>query len=304
LPAHLSPPVHVTHAFLTENPCPIQNQSHDHVQISRNRKSRGCGFVPPRPQPRKHSKKQIGQIAESIRTFGFKVPVLVDSNNRLICGHGRVAACKQLGMEQVPAIRASDLDEAKIRAFMIADNRLTEISEWDDALLAENFQFLTELDIDFGLEVTGFDYGDIEKLLLDEIDANSSQEPPVPHPDDVPAIAQPGDLWQLGKHRIVCGDSLQQSSYDTLFGDRKKAAIVFTDPPYNLSARDIGQTCAAAHGDFAMGSGEMSASEFTEFLRNVFSLLKQHSEEGSIHYICMDWRHAPELLTAGLQVYD
>jgi DNA modification methylase len=254
--------------------------------------------------PRKHSKKQIRQIAESIKAFGFKVPVLVDANNRLICGHGRIAACRQLGIERVPAIRASDLDEAKIRAFMIADNRLTEISDWDDALLAENFQFLSELDLDFGLEVTGFDYGDIEQLLLEEEDAPSSAEPPVPDPDDLPAIAKPGDLWQLGKHRIYCGDSLQEPSYKALFANGEKAAIVFTDPPYNLPARDIGQTCAASHGDFAMGSGEMSSGEFTQFLTSTFALLKRHSKSGSIHYICMDWRHASELLAAGQQVYD
>jgi DNA modification methylase len=254
--------------------------------------------------PRKHSKKQIRQIADSIQTFGFKVPVLVDGNNRLICGHGRVAACKHLGLEHVPAIRADDLDEAKIRAFMIADNRLTEISEWDNALLAENFQFLTELDVDFGLEVTGFDYGDIEKLLMEEEDSPASPEPPVPDPNDLPAIAKPGDLWLLGEHRIFCGDSLKESTYEALFAGRDKAAIVFTDPPYNLPAREIGQTCAATHGDFAMGSGEMLPHEFTQFLTSTFRLLKQHSKDGSIHYICMDWRHAAELLAAGHQIYD
>lgn len=262
------------------------------------------GLLPHELNPRKHSKKQIRQIAESIKTFGFKVPVLVDANNRLICGHGRVEACKHLGLERVPAIRAGDLDEAKIRAFMIADNRLTEISEWDDALLAENFQFLADLDLDFGLEVTGFDYGDIEKLLMEEESPSSSQEPPVADPADLPAVAKPGDLWQLGEHRIFCGDSLRESSYEVLFAGRDKAAIVFTDPPYNLPAREIGQTCATAHGDFAMGSGEMSPGEFTEFLGSVFGLLKRHSQNGSIHYICMDWRHASELLAAGLRVYD
>src|SRR5690606_18000305 len=105
--------------------------------------------------PRKHSKKQIRQIAESVKTFGFRAPVLVDANNRLICGHGRVEACKLLGMTHVPAIRAGDLSEEKIRAYMVADNRLTEISEWDEALLAENFKILSDLNLDFGLEVTG-----------------------------------------------------------------------------------------------------------------------------------------------------
>lgn len=254
--------------------------------------------------PRKHSKKQIRQIAESIRTFGFRVPVLVDGNNRLICGHGRVEACKLLGMTHVPAIRAGDLSEEKIRAYMVADNRLTEISEWDEVLLAENFKILSDLDLDFGLEVTGFDYGDIESFLMENEDAPSSEEPPVPGPDEVSAVAKPGDLWLLGKHRIVCGDSLDPATYSKLFPNRSKASIVFTDPPYNLPAKDIGKVCEASHGDFAMGSGEMSSAEFIDFLETIFIRLKENSRSGSIHYVCMDWRHSSELLAAGGKVYD
>lgn len=146
-------------------------------------------LLPHELNPRKHGKRQIRQIAESIRIFGFKVPVLVDANDRLICGHGRVAACKLLGIESVPAIRTSDLDDAKIRAFMIADNRLTEIAGWDDSLLAENFKILSELDLDFDLEVTGFDYGDIENLLSQD-DDGSPEEPPVPSANTLPAVAR------------------------------------------------------------------------------------------------------------------
>jgi len=260
----------------------------------------------PHPQnPRKHSKKQIAQIAESIKTFGFKVPVLIDESNRLICGHGRVEACKLLGWEEMPAIRATDLNEEKIRAYMIADNRLTENSEWDEALLGENFKLLSELELDFDLEVIGFDYGDIEKFINFEEEEELPKEETVISPDQAPQVAKEGDLWELGEHRIYCGDSLEEESYDTLFsGTRKKASIVFTDPPYNLPARDIGQTCAEQHGDFAMGSGEMSSQEFSSFLRQVFEHLRKRTSSGSIHYICMDWRHATELLEAGSQVYE
>ena len=260
----------------------------------------------PHPQnPRKHSKKQIAQIAESIKTFGFKVPVLIDESNRLICGHGRVEACKLLGWEEMPAIRATDLNEEKIRAYMIADNRLTENSEWDEALLGENFKLLSELELDFDLEVIGFDYGDIEKFINFEEEEELPKEETVISPDQAPQVAKEGDLWELGEHRIYCGDSLEEESYDTLFsGTRKKASIVFTDPPYNLPARDIGQTCAEQHGDFAMGSGEMSSQEFSSFLRQIFEHLRVRTSSGSIHYICMDWRHATELLEAGSQVYE
>lgn len=253
--------------------------------------------------PRKHSKKQIKQIAASIRTFGFTVPVIVDTDNRLICGHGRVAACRLLGITEIPAIRAADLDEAKIRAYMIADNRLTEIAEWDSALLADNFRMLTDLELDFDLEITGFDYGQIEQLMLNE-DGSVSGEPPVPDMKDVPLIAKPGDVWLLGRHRLLCGDSLNPSSYEVLFRHKEKASVVFTDPPYNLPARDIGQICAAEHGNFAMGSGEMSRAEFTQFLATIFKNLKQWSKTASIHYICMDWRHSGEMLSAGTEVYE
>ena len=253
--------------------------------------------------PRKHSKKQIRQIADSIQTFGFKVPVLVDANSRLICGHGRVAACQLLGIDQVPAIRADDLDDSKIRAFMIADNRLTENAEWDNTLLSENFKFLTELNLDFDLEVTGFEYGEIENLLSFDEDG-SSEEPPVPDAETLPAVTRLGDLWQLGEHRILCDNSLDRSSYQTLFTGPQKASIVFTDPPYNLSAKDIGKVCEASHGDFAMGAGEMTAAEFQSFLETVFDHLASFSANGSIHYICMDWRHASELIAAGKAVYS
>ncbi|WAC20902.1 site-specific DNA-methyltransferase [Luteolibacter sp. SL250] len=253
--------------------------------------------------PRKHSKKQLRQIADSIKTFGFKVPVLIDQNNRLICGHGRVEACRLLGIETVPAIRAVDLDEAKIRAYMIADNRLTENGGWDDILLGENFKFLADLELDFSLEITGFDYGDIEQFIIEE-EGSTSGEPPIPDAEDLPAIAHPGDLWLMDKHRLFCGDSLAEESYRRLFEDQSKATIVFTDPPYNLPAREIGKTCAANHGAFAMGSGEMSSADFTDFLATVFAHLKKNSSDGSIHYICMDWRHAGELLAAGGRVYD
>lgn len=228
--------------------------------------------------------------------------MLVDANNRLICGHGRVAACKLLGIDSVPAIRAADLDDAKIRAYMIADNRLTEVAEWDDALLAENFKILSDLDLDFDLEVTGFDYGDIEGLLsLDEDDA--SDDPPVPSAESLPSVARQGDLWLLGEHRILCGDSLDRASYRKLFPGKTRASIVFTDPPYNLPAKDIGKTCEASHGDFAMGAGEMTPAEFQGFLETVFDHLGSFSRSGSIHYICMDWRHAPELIAAGKASY-
>jgi ParB-like chromosome segregation protein Spo0J len=133
--------------------------------------------------PRRHSKKQIRQIADSIKTFGFNVPVLIDRDNSVICGHGRLVACCELGWTEVPTLRLDHLTPAQARAFMIADNRLTEIGTWDDRLLAEQLKELSVEGLDFALEVTGFEMGEIDLRIA------SLEEPP--EPDDDPADMVP-----------------------------------------------------------------------------------------------------------------
>jgi len=216
--------------------------------------------------PRKHPHKQIRQIAKSIEEFGFRTPVLIDGQSRLICGHGHVEACRQLAIKKVPALRVTDLSDAQVRALMIADNRLTEISQWDDQLLAENLKILSDLKLEFDIESIGFDYGDIEQRIIGlEGDDNADE---VPDLTQASLVCQKGDLWTLGNHRLLCSDCTQQSAYQQLLGD-ERAAMIFTDPPYNLPARDIGRVCADTHGDFAMAAGEMSIEQFTVFLGSV-----------------------------------
>ena len=257
--------------------------------------------IQPHPEnPRKHSKKHIRQVAESIRKFGFRVPVLVDGQQRLIAGHARLEACKLLGMSEVPVIAAGDLSDAQIRALMIADNKLTEIAEWDEQLLSQNFKILSELNLDFDLEITGFEYGDIERLIV--LGENSDVVPEAVETEAAP-VCKPGDIWQLGEHKIICGDATDSSSYSVLLGD-EQARLIFTDPPYNLPAKSIGKVCQKNHGDFAQAAGEMSPVEFTQFLGKVFSHLCSNSVEGSIHYIFMDWRHLAEILAAGSENYS
>lgn len=265
--------------------------------------------VPHPNNPRVHPKKQIRQIAQSIEAFGFRMPVIIDQDSRLVCGHARVEASKLLKMTLIPAIRVTDLDDAKIRALMIADNRLTEISTWDDQLLGEHLKVLSDLDLNFDIECIGFDYGEIEQRILGIEDALAGEEITEPDsaddlPDDqtIASVTQPGDLWILGDgdhaHRVLCADSTDPASYQRLLGEQH-AAMIFTDPPYNLPAKSIGQVCAGEHGDFAMGSGEMSQAEFTIFLGSVMEQLCNVSIPGSIHYHFMDWRHAAEMLAAG-----
>jgi ParB-like chromosome segregation protein Spo0J len=186
----------------------------------------------PNPRnPRLHSKKQIRQIAKSIETFGFNVPLLINRDSQVVAGHGRLEAAKILGMREVPAISLGHLSEAQAEAFLIADNRLTENAEWDDKLLAESFKQLAELDLNFSLETTGFEMAEIDLLIEDaEISSDAKADPA----DEIPAtaieraVSKRGDLWILGRHRIFCGSSLEPSSYETLLaGD--KAAMVFTD---------------------------------------------------------------------------
>jgi DNA modification methylase len=257
--------------------------------------------------PRVHSRRQIRQIARSIEAFGFNVPVLVDSALRVIAGQGRVLACEYLGLSEVPTIRLDHLSEAQVRAFMIADNRLTENSVWDDGLLAEQLKELSVLDLDFSLEATGFEMAEIDLRIEAMTGESQGEEDPadtVPPIISGPALSQAGDLWQLGRHRVCCGSALDPCAFAVLM-DGERAGVVFTDPPYNVRidghATGLG---ALRHRDFAMASGEMDRAEFTDFLTGALQLHARHSVDGSIHFTCMDWRHVGELMTAGQEVYS
>ena len=253
--------------------------------------------------PRLHSPKQVRQIARSIQAFGFVVPVLIDARLKVVAGHGRVMACKLLGRSQVPTISLDHLSETQIRAFAIADNRLTENSEWNDRLLAEQLRELAVLDLDFDLEATGFEMAEIdlriEGLTSESEDADLADA--IPQMPSGPAVSRPGDLWLLGDHRVYCGSALDDRAYQALMGE-ERGAIIFSDPPYNVRIRG-NVTRTGRHREFVMGSGEMSSTEFQSFLTRSLSLLAKYSREGSLHFICIDWRHLAEMIGAGGQVY-
>ena len=255
---------------------------------------------------RTHPKRQIRQIASSIRAFGFVNPVLIDEANRLIAGHGRLEAARLLGLEQVPAIRLRHLSEARKRALVLADNRIALSAGWDETLLAQELRYLTEIEVDFDVSVTGFEVAEIDLMIesLDpaEADPAADQIPETIAPEDV--TTRHGDLWLLGKHRLLCGDATKADDFDRLMAG-KKAQMVFVDPPYNL--RIDGHVCGSGrikHREFPMASGEMTEAQFTAFLDAAFSNLAAHSVNGSIHFACMDWRHIHELLSAGRRVYS
>jgi DNA modification methylase len=206
---------------------------------------------------------------------------------------------------KAPTITIDHLTDAQVSAFMITDNRLTELSEWDDRLLAEQLRALAEVELDFDLEVTGFDMGEIDLRIegLGETGDDQDAADELSTPRSGPPITRAGDLWLLGEHRIYCGDARDPSSYAMLM-DTKQAAMVFTDPPYNVPIHGHASGLGSIrHREFAMASGEMNEREFAEFLWQSLSQLAANSVDGSLHFVCMDWRHMIELLAAGRKVY-
>jgi len=246
---------------------------------------------------RTHSPKQIKQIARSIERFGFNNPLLIDDEDQIIARHGRLLAAKQLNMKTVPCVRLSHLTEEDKKAYVIADNRLAEKSGWDNEILAIELQHL--VDIGFDVDLTGFEPAETD-LIIEGIDEESEQpENLVPADSNGPAVSRLGDVWLLGKHVLVCGDSTEAATYRLLMAD-ERAEFVFTDPPYNVRIDGhVSGLGRIKHREFAMASGEMNENQFIEFLSKVHALLCQFSEDGSIHQICMDWRHIREMLAAG-----
>lgn len=254
---------------------------------------------------RKHSKAQIQQIAASIQRFGFTNPVLVGDDDEIIAGHGRVEAAKKLGLTSVPTLRLSHLSPEERRAYILADNKLALNAGWDSELLAIELQAL--VDLDFDMAVTGFSVAEID-FALDgaregDPDAKSVLEDDVTIVTGEP-VTRRGDVWILGRHRLICGDAREPSDYAALMpGER--ADLIFTDPPYNVPidghVTGLGKL---RHREFAMATGEMSEAAFTAFLIESLAPSAGACRNGAIAFVCMDWRHMGELLAAGKAVFS
>jgi DNA modification methylase len=254
---------------------------------------------------RTHSAKQIRQIADSIGQFGFVNPILVDGAGEIIAGHGRLAAAQLLGLHEVPVLPVTHLTPAQKRAYVLADNKLAEKAGWDREILAIELQGL--IDLDFNLEIIGFELAEID-LILDEDRVRTSDSAPdaadmVPALPAGPAITQPGDLWQLGAHRLICGDARDATAIERLLGG-DRVDLIFTDPPYNVAIDGhVGGLGRVRHREFAMATGEMSEAAFTAFLRDALLPAVPHCQAGAIAFVCMDWRHMREMLAAGDAVF-
>lgn len=249
---------------------------------------------------RTHSKRQLRQIARSIEAFGFANPILIDERDQLIAGHGRLAAAKTLRLKRVPVIRLEGLSETEKRGLMLADNKIAENSGWDKDRLQVELADLSSMELEFDLEEIGFEAAEIDLAIDGQDAAEETEVAPEPDPEDVP-VTGPGDVWVLGPHRIVCGNARSIDDMQLLMAD-DLADAVFTDPPYNVAINGhVSGKGKIRHREFSEASGEMSNSEFKDFLAATLATASAFSRPGSVHYICMDWRHAADLATVGTE---
>ncbi|TDK29347.1 DNA methylase N-4, partial [Rhizobium deserti] len=262
-------------------------------------------LIPYANNARTHSKKQINQIAESIKRFGFCNPVLIAEDFTIIAGHGRVQAAKLLGMTEVPVRTLSHLSRDEVRAYILADNKLAENAGWDRDVLAIEMQGLIELNFD--IELLGFSTTEIDFTIEGEQRPTSAKADPLDAVEPLapgPAVNRAGDLWQLGPHRLLCGDARSREDVSLLCG-ASPVALLFTDPPYNVPiAGHVSGLGHVKHREFAVASGEMDEAAFTGFLRDSLGAAASHLRDGAIAFVCMDWRHMGELLEAGRTVFS
>jgi ParB/Sulfiredoxin domain len=263
------------------------------------------GPTPNRRNARTHSKKQIGQIAESIKAFGFLVPILVDEQRNIIAGHGRFAAAQSLNLDKIPVISVVGLSVAQKRALAIADNKIAENAGWDREILAVELPELAELLVEEGLDIsiTGFVPAEVDQIAIDfECDSTDPTDAIANDWLAQPLVSNTSDLWQLGSHRLLCGDARETGMIERLM-EGEKAAMAFLDPPHNVRVRDIVGRGHVHYDEFVMASGEMSRVEFVGFLKTALGAAASASKDGAVHYVCMDWRHVGELVEAGRDVY-
>lgn len=249
---------------------------------------------------RVHSARQVEQIAESIRSFGWVGPIVVDGKGTVLSGHGRLQAAVRLGMPRVPTIPVKHLTPAQQRAFMLADNRLAELAEWNEDVLAAELKELLEFDID--VEVTGFDLSDLEQVMAPAILPLKKKEKAelVPEPKrHLPAVSAIGDVWKLGEHRLLCGRALEDASYEKLLGEQL-VQFVFTTLPYgNANYAEFGSS-----GILECGTDKSIGRNISQSLARVMSLAARYSVDGAIHEFCTDWRGTKQVLAAAEGIYS
>lgn len=239
-------------------------------------------------------------MVDNFRTFGVTQSQIIDENNNILAGHARYAAALELKLSHLPCTQVRELSEAAKRALALADNKLAELGEWDLDMLAEGLNVLSTIDdLDFDLDIMGFDTVEVDGLLIPK---NERPDPSdVVEPVQARAVCLKGEIWTCGDSSLVCGDFADGTSLDRLMRS-ETAGIVFTDTPYNVPNRGH-VTKRENVREFAQGAGGMSDAQFTDFLRKACEQIKAHSRSGAVVQICMDWRHYPNLLSAAQPIF-
>ncbi len=256
-------------------------------------------LVPDPRNARTHSKKQIAQIGASIRAFGFTNPILADPEGNIIAGHGRLRAAREMGLDEVPVIQLLGLTEPQKKALRLADNKIALNAGWDVEILKLELADLSLPDIDIDLGLTGFSPGEIDVVMTPVADPDDEVIPPVP----TDLRVEMGDIWQLGEHRIGCGDGRDQKFVQQVVGEGKKIDCAFLDPPYNVKINGH-VNAKGRHREFAMASGEMTTTAFRKFLSDTLGACAAVSRDGAVHFVCMDWRHMDDVTSSVGEVYS
>lgn len=258
-----------------------------------------ASLVPDPRNARTHPKKQVAQIIASIEAFGFTNPILADPEGRLIAGHGRLLAARQMGLDEVPVIELAGLSDAQQRALRLADNKIALNAGWDIEILKLELGELAMPEIEIDLALTGFASGEIDVILKNSADPQDEIIPAVPRSPRT----QPGDIWQLGEHRIGCGDGRDLTFLRRVVGENAAIDAAFLDPPYNVKVNGH-VNAKGRHREFAMASGEMTTTQFRTFLAETLGACTSVSRAGAVHFVCMDWRHMDDVSAAAGPIYD
>ncbi len=228
----------------------------------------------------RHNERGVDKVAASIQEFGFKVPVIIDGAGSIVAGHTRILAAQKLGLTRIPCVVADDLTPAQVKAFRIADNKVAEFSSWDDALLLEEFQALR--DMDFDLNLTGFDMADVE-LIEQENGVAPGKDDDFDLSEELEKVStpatQPGDVYVLGTHRLLCGDATKREDAERLM-DGALADMIFTDPPYNVAYE------GGTADKLTIMNDSMSDSNFYQFLKDAYSAMLAVAKPGAAIYVC------------------
>lgn len=258
-----------------------------------------ASLTPDARNARTHPKRQIAQLVASIQAFGFTNPVLATPEGKVIAGHGRLLAAKELGLATIPVIALPGLSEAQQRALRLADNKIALNAGWDVEILKLELSDLSMPELEIDLSLTGFASGEIDVILTDSVDPDDEVIPAVP----AKPRTRPGDIWQLGDHRIGCGDGRDVAFLRAIIGDGAKVDAAFLDPPYNVKINGHANA-KGRHREFAMASGEMTTAAFRTFLGETLGACAQVSRDGAVHFVCMDWRHMDDVSAAAAPIYD